>query len=157
MESKSITPDKAQIRLETLCMRAEHCEGEMREKLRKWGIAQDDADKIIDKLKHDRFIDDARFTRSYMRDKLWLARWGRIKVSMALAQKRVRREIIQEAMDGIDEERYVQSLAELITAKLKSKPELLESAEGRAKIYRFAASRGYESSIISKALKSIVK
>lgn len=155
MTPKIITQEKAQARLETLCMRAEHSEGEMRAKLRAWGISPDEADAIVEKLKKNRFVDDERFARAFVRDKLWLARWGKRKTALALAQKRVCHDIIERVLGEVDQEQYLQSLATLLAAKLKGKEALLATPEGRAKVYRFAASRGFESQLISQALSLI--
>ncbi len=143
-----INPEAALSRLQALCARAEHCESEMRDKLRTWGIAPADADKIIAALIRDRYIDDARFASAYVRDKSGLARWGRIKIRMALAQKRISRDVIAAALDEIDQQTYLSNLTSLLCSKSKSTPD-------KIKLFRFAATRGYESDVIRQALKSL--
>lgn len=51
MKRRQLTPEQALDRLETLCVRAEQCTGDLRRKLVGWGIQPGDADAIIAQLK----------------------------------------------------------------------------------------------------------
>ena len=154
IQRKSIGTAIATTRLENLCARAEHCESELAEKLRRWGIGASESAEIISGLRKHHFVDNARFARAFVRDKYRFARWGRMKIRMALAAKRISKEIVDEALEEIDEDIYTENLRHIIAAKARSLGEETSSYEGRTKIYRFAISRGYESSLISKILKS---
>ena len=84
MQKKQITEAEALRKLGDLCARGEHCSGEMVEKLRKWGIAAGAQERIIDKLIDYKYIDDERFTRSFVRDKIVCNKWGRRKIEQTL-------------------------------------------------------------------------
>lgn len=150
-----ITPDAALARLEAMCARAEHCTGEMRQKLRTWKIAGSDADKIIASLRERRFVDDSRFARAYVRDKLRFACWGRRKIAQGLALKRVDASIASEALASIPDEEYREVLQSVLASRLRLDPELLATFEGRQKLMRFAMQRGFEPQLASAALKSL--
>jgi len=47
----------------------------------------EEADKAIARLVEQKFIDDARFARYFVKDKLKFNKWGRIKIGYALRQK----------------------------------------------------------------------
>lgn len=149
---KPLTPEAAQIRAEELCARAEHCSGEIREKLLKWGIFPSDAERIVASMIKTRFIDDARFARAYVRDKIEFSRWGKRKVALGLYQKRVARDIINEALAEFDEEKYRDALRCAIASKKRTIAEP-ETYEGRTKLFRFAASRGFEPDLIASVLR----
>lgn len=151
IQRKTLAPEKALIRLEELCARSEHCTYELEQKLRNWGIASDDAEAIIHSLKRRRFVDDARFAASFVRDRYRYGRYGRIRIRMLLRTKRIDEDVIEEALEEIDDDEYVAILAKLIETKRRSVKEP-ESYEGRSKIYRYALSRGYESALVSKAM-----
>lgn len=151
-----LSPQKATERLETLCMRSEHSTGELREKLRQWGISPADAEKIIKHLTETRFVDDCRFAHAFVRDKILLAHWGRYKVRQAMYAKRVDKNIIAESLEGIDDDEYYKILYDLLKSKTKSHPELLDDIIGRTRLYRFAASRGFESALIARAVKALM-
>ena len=153
---RNVTPQDALVRLEQQCCRAEMSEGEARAKLRRWQIASADADKIVDSLLRGRFIDDRRFARAFVNDKVKFARWGRRKIQGALMQKRVSPDIIAEALDEIDDDTYTGGLRHIITAKISAKPELTETYEQRTNLYRWILSRGYEPRLAASELRSIL-
>jgi len=153
IQQKTISPDTALERLERLCARAEHCESELTDKLRRWGVGSADSLRIMDSLRGRRYVDDTRFARAFVRDKYRFARWGRAKIRMALAAKRIARDSIAEALDEIEDDIYTENLRHIIAAKQRSLGAEAESYEGRTKVYRFALSRGYESALIARLLK----
>ncbi len=154
---KPITPQEAQAKLEALCVRAEHSTGELYERLRRWGVGGTDAQKIMASLKAHRFVDDNRFARAYTTDKVKFARWGRRKIQQGLMMKKVPADIIKEVLSEIDEELYSTILEKLIRAKIATDEQLLETYEGRSKLFRFAASRGYEPQLCATVLRGIIE
>lgn len=153
LKRRTVSEEEALARLEELCARAEHCTGEIRERLWKWGIASDIQEKIIDSLIDGRFVDDTRFARAFVNDKVRFARWGRRKIAYALAAKRIDHEIIRDSIAEIDEETYLENLQDLIEAKAKSIGN--GTYEQREKILRFIVGRGYEPSLASDLIRKI--
>ena len=74
-------------RAAALCSRQEQCTGQIREKLRSWNVDAELAQRVILKLHEEKFLDDRRYARFYVRDKFKLNRWGRIKITAMLRQK----------------------------------------------------------------------
>lgn len=151
MQRRTVTPENAIVRLETLCARAEHCTYEMMTKLRNWGISGDDAEKIINHLTDNRFVDDLRFAQSFVRDRYRFSGHGRRKIAMALAAKRIPRDIIDSALDEIDPEIYFDNLRHIVSRKAAGLD--LSVYDDRNKLYRHAISRGYESDLTVRAIK----
>ena len=154
MPRKPITPDNAFLRLATLCARCEQAEGDLRKKLRDWGIASSDADAIIDRLKQERYLDNERYARAYCRDKLRFNGWGRIMIAFMLKGKGIEQEFIDTALAQIDEEQYVTILNEALEAKARSLKDK-DQQQARASLLRFAASRGFETNLIFPAVARI--
>ena len=150
---KVIPPEKALIRCEELCARAERCEHELSEKMRAWRIDSRDIEAIINSLTTRRFLDDSRFARAFVRDKYRFARWGRRKLAMALKQKRIDSDTIDEALEEINQEEYTAVLRTLLKAKAAHMDRPL-SYDDRVKLFRFAVARGFETQLISSMLKS---
>lgn len=144
------------MRLEALCARSERCTYELRSKLRTWGITTDAADRIIASLVKGRFADDARFARSFVNDKFRFAGYGRLKIRMALAAKRIERDIINEAIAQIDPDEYAARLREILAAKARRIDDI-DSYEGRTKLFRFGASRGFESDAVAAAIREMFR
>lgn len=151
---KIVTPEEALDRLEELCVRGERCEGELRAKLRTWQIASADADSIIGSLRQHRFFDDVRYARAFVADKVRFARWGRLKIRMALRAKHIDEDIAEAAIDAIDEDLYTKALDAVITAAARRIGEdAAHTYEGRTRIFRAAVSRGFESSLAADAIR----
>lgn len=155
IHKKQITAEVAQIRLENLCARSEHCRHELAEKLRTWGITSDDASKILETLREQRFFDDARFAAAFTRDKVLFGHWGRKKIALALMAKRINKDIIDDALSAIDPEEYRDAAESYLKSKARSIKEGY-TYEGRTKLYRSGLSRGYESQLLSPLVKSPV-
>lgn len=151
-----ITPDTAFARLASACARAEICSTDALGRLRRWGIMPGDARKILDRLIDEGYISDERYARAYVRDKYRFAGWGRRKIAMGLAAKRISRSIAAEALDSaVDTDEYRSKLIAVIRAKARAlSPQLRNTFEGRQKLYAYAAGRGFESSLISSVISA---
>ncbi len=152
LQRKQISAENALMRLEDLCARSEHCEYELREKLRQWNVPAGDATGVLATLRKARFYDNRRFAEAFVRDKLIYNRWGKRKISLGLRAKRIDSDIIADALDTIDDEDYEEILHSLLTAKARAIKEG-DKIEGRTKLYRFAITRGFESSLASKLIR----
>ena len=94
------------------------------------------------------YLDDEKYARMYVSDAVNLARKGRRLIAYELSQKGISREIVEEALSGLDES---SALEELVAKKVASEPELDRRAVNR--IVSFCARKGYEYSDISEALR----
>ena len=136
------------------CSGSEHCISEVREKLSQWGCEAADIEPIIDYLLKENYIDEARYCRAFVSDKLRFAKWGRQKISYMLQARHVDKAAIREAIDAIDEDMYLDVLENVLRAKKKALRSV-EPEQVNLRLYRFAASRGFETSEISKVLNRI--
>lgn len=150
---KPVTADNALIRLEELCAHSERCVSELTQKMRTWGVAPGDAARVMASLIERGFVDERRYAAAFVRDKYRFARWGRRKISMALSVKRIPRDIINDALDEIDEEEYAAALMSVLASKARGIAEG-NTYEGRTKLFRHAVSRGFEPQMIISAIGS---
>ena len=149
---KELSPGEALNKAAAYCTLCERCISEVSTKLTAWNVPHCEQKKIIDRLIEENFIDEARYCRAFVNDKVKFNRWGRIKITAALREKHLPQEYIREALESIDEEIYQQSLKEVIEIKrreLKGKDDFAT----QQKIIRHAASRGYEPSLIITTIK----
>jgi len=138
----------------TYCSGSEHCISEVQTKLTAWGAESDEIQPIIDYLLQEKYIDEDRYCRAYVNDKLRFAKWGRIKIRYMLQVKHLNQFAIQDALCAIDDEQYQTILADLLRAKMKSLRSV-DPQQRNLKLIRFAASRGFEPNIISQVIKQI--
>ena len=149
---KELTSGEALNKAAAYCTLCERCQSEVSTKLTAWGVPHDEQEKIIARLTNEKFIDESRYCRAFVNDKVKFNRWGRIKITAALREKHLPQEHIKEALEGIDENTYLQALQETIDIKrreLKGKDDFAT----QQKIIRHAASRGYEPSLIISTIK----
>ncbi len=141
-------------RAAALCSRQEQCSSQIRAKLNMWKVSAEDAQKIIERLKSEQFLDDQRYATFYVREKFRLNSWGKVKMSVMLAQKGISQENIEEAMKQIDPELYKQTCTRLISDKAATINES-NSFKRKGKLFRYAAQRGFESDLIHQILSYI--
>lgn len=137
-----ITEEHAFKKLSAMCARAEHCQYEMTEKMRRWQVPEDVQARVMERLVKNKYVDDDRYSRAFVRDKVRYNKWGRLKVAQALRMKRIPDDVIASALDEIDRDEYLGILRQLIQAKRKSTKADSEYAL-KMKLMRFAASRGF--------------
>ena len=148
---KEMTEQEAYLQLAAICAQAENCEQEMREKMRRWEIDETIQNHVIERLTKERYIDNERYARAFVKDKIRYNKWGRRKVQQALWMKRIDDDIQQRVLDEIDEKEYLDVLRPLLKQKRKSiKAE--SDYELNQKLVRFALSRGFTFDIIRQCL-----
>lgn len=150
---KLADPEALLKRMAGLCARSEQCTFDILTKLYKAGLPAEKRDEIIDYLTANRYLDDARFARSFASYKVRFAAWGKRKIRMALAAKRIESSMIADALDAISEEDYSDALNRVIESR--SRDLNLADRDQRGKLYRSLLSRGFEPDIISRALSRL--
>lgn len=150
---KQVTEQEALLKLSALCSQAEHSSGEMRDKMRRWAMPADAIDRVIDRLVDERFVDDERFARFFVRDKVRFDRWGRRKIEQALYRKGIDSATRSRVLDEVSDDDYIEQLAELIAAKRRT-VKAATAYELNAKLIRFALGRGFGMDIIRHCIAS---
>ena len=148
---KEMTEQEAYLQLAALCAQAEHCQQEMRDKMRRWELDETVQNRILARLVKERYVDDERYARAFVKDKIRYNKWGRRKVQQALWQKRIDADIQQRVLDEIDEKEYLDVLRPLLKQKRKS-IRAANDYELNQKLARFALSRGFTFDIIRQCL-----
>ena len=137
-----------------ICARQEQCKFDIRQKLDKWGLTENDKEDVLDQLEEEGFIDEKRYAGTYCSEKFRLNRWGRIKLKYMLKQKRLPEEIIENALYEIEDEEYQEVLQEELKKKIRTTgPPTKPSA--KRKLIQFAQQRGFEYDHIARALSAI--
>lgn len=134
------------------CTPAERCISEVNAKLMAWGIDSDARTRIIRRLVDEKFIDEKRYCRAFVNDKMRFNHWGRIKIAAKLKEKELSSEEIATALADIDEDEYASILHTLLKSKSKETGKS-DDYRARQKLLRFAISRGFEYPLILKQLK----
>ena len=148
---KEKTEEEAFLQLAALCANAEHCQYEMLEKMKRWELSEEAQARVMAQLIEERYVDDRRYARAFVKDKICYNKWGRRKVQQGLWMKRIDKEIQDEVLDDIDEKEYLDVLKPLLKQKRKS-IKANSDYELNQKLVRFAYGRGFTFDIIRQCL-----
>jgi len=143
-------------RMQNLCARSEKCSGEIMQKLYSLGLTEQESTRIIESLKQEKFIDDERFARIFVREKFRINHWGKIKIRFALSSKKVDKDHIDSALDEIDPVEYIEMLEKIIREKNRKIKES-NVYKRKAGLFRYASQRGFESELIYDKLDMLLR
>ena len=136
------TAEQALQSLMRECARSERSSGDALRLMKRWGVSDEDAQKVLARLLAERFIDDSRYAEAFVRDKLNLSGWGAYKIKSALRAKGVSKEIIDEvAAQMIEAADMRERLEEIMVRRLRTL-KYSSPYDAKTKLIRFAASRG---------------
>lgn len=151
-QPKNITPAEALARLEALCSRSEQSTFDVKARMRRWHLAPEIIEKIVRRLRKNRYIDDARFASAFVNDKVRLSRWGIVKVRLQLSARKIDSNSIEDAIAEIDSDEYEQIVLDVIRQRIKQLS-LTDTPDNRRKIYRFGIGRGFETAIMARMIR----
>lgn len=140
---KEMSVEEARLKAEAYCSLSEHCKSEVLGKLQQWGAPEKTWEAILNHLEKERYVDESRYATFFVRDKYRFNQWGRIKIAQALRMKHIPSACIDEAMEEIDEQEYLNILTSLLKKKVRS-IKASNDYERNGKLVRFAAGHGYE-------------
>ena len=145
---------KVTDRLRGLCSRREYCVKDVYQK----AIKALDGDKgaaqqVVDSLIKDKYVDDLRYASTFARDKSSIQGWGEVKIRYMLSAKGVSRDIIDQALEEIDDVKAESRLLKLMENKLRS---LKEDPQVKLKMLRFGLGRGYSYDEVSSVLNNLL-
>lgn len=151
-QSKPLTPDQVLDKMAKYCAYQERCVKDVTDKLKTYDIPLEAKKEILDYLLDNRFVNDERFAKSFVRGKINQSGWGLNKIRFHLMQKGIAKEIIDESLGQTDEEIYRQKLIDIL--KVKSKTVKAETDfERKRKLAAYAMQKGFEGSLVWEVLK----
>lgn len=149
---KPLTPDQVLDKMAKYCAYQERCVKDVRDKLKTFDIPQKEKDEILDYLLDNRFVNDERFAKSFVRGKINQSGWGVNKIRFHLIQKSIDKEIIDEALEQTDEETYRQRLIDILKTKSKT-VKAANDFEKKRKLAAYAMQKGFEGNLVWDILK----
>ena len=148
---KQKTEQEALIALTALCASGEHCVQEMIDKMTRWELPEEAQARVMEYLTKHLYINEERYTRAFVMDKIRYNKWGRRKIEQALWQKRIPKDIQTKILDEIDENEYLNVLRPLLKSKRRT-VKAQSDYEENMKLVKFALGRGFTPDIIRQCL-----
>ena len=149
---KKLTFDDALSRARKFCALQERCTWEVKTKLLEWCDDEVVRDEIINQLINERFLSEQRFAELFVRSKVSQKHWGRFKIGFELHKRFIPSHIIEEALNKVDENQYLENFLFL---KLKKEKETIEEEDymKEMKVKAYLTTKGYEDEYINKFYK----
>ena len=140
-------------KIQSYCQYQERCIKEVRNKLFSLKATNKTADKILQSLIDNDYLNEDRYAKMFIQGKLRIKKWGRIKLKYELRLKGIDIKIINEHINQINEEDYIKYFNEFSTSKIK----FLKGSKDQKKrsFINYFTYRGWENSLIYQKLKDI--
>ena len=140
-------------KMRSYCMYQERCILEVKKKLTRLHVVPKSKSKIIDRLIEDDYLNEVRFSKSFIQGKLRIKKWGRIKLNYELSIRGIKKFIIDEEINKISKEDYYQYFNKFSNNKIKT---LTGSKEQKKRSFvNYFTYRGWENNLIYEKLNEI--
>lgn len=139
-------------KLESYCAYQNRCHAEVQKKLWDTETPAHLHDEILMHLIQNDYLNEERFAQSFVRGKFSQKKWGRNKIKQHLKLKKVSDQCIKIGLQEIDEEKYLETLEQLLEKK-KSSVKGKNQYDKNAKIANYLIGKGYESGLVWETLK----
>lgn len=139
----SYTFEEIRQKLVNYCVYQDRCHAEVEQKMRDYLVIPEARDEIFLYLLKENYLNEERFTRSYIRGKFYIKHWGRTKIRLNLKQKGISDKLIASGMEEIDAEDYRNTIQKLWD-NYYEKQKGLKEYQKKTKTIRYLLSRGFE-------------
>ncbi|MDX8573111.1 regulatory protein RecX [Elizabethkingia sp. HX QKY] len=146
-EHKSFTFQEIKQKLVNYCVYQDRCHKEVEEKMQSFLLISEAKDEILLYLIKENYLNEERFTRSYIRGKFYIKHWGKQKIKSQLKIKGISEKLINTCMSEIyddDYEKQIKFFAEKLLPTYKG----LNDFQKKTKLIRFLVTKGYEYELI---------
>lgn len=152
-QPKAMTAEQAFVRLSALCAHAEHCQQDMLDKMRRWNLSAEEQAEVMQRLLEGRYVDDERYCRAFVRDKIEYNKWGRRKIEQALWLKHIDPDVSQRVLEETSAADYATILRPLLQQKRRT-TSAANDYQLRTKLMKWALGRGFTMDVISQCLST---
>lgn len=143
MEKKSFTFEEIKQKLVNYCVYQDRCHAEIEQKMKEFLLITEAKEEIFLYLIQENYLNEERFTRSYIRGKFYIKHWGRNKIRIHLKQKQISEKLIEKCFDEIDETDYEKTLRKIFE-DYYSKQKGLKEYQKKSKTIKYLMGKGFE-------------
>ena len=153
-EKKSYTFLEIKQKMVNYCVYQDRCHKEVEQKMWDFLLIPEAKDEILLYLMKENYLNEERFTRSYIRGKFYMKSWGRNKIRNHLKFKGVPEKLINASFDEIEDDDYEKILEKLYldySGKIKG----LQDYQKKSKTIKYLLSKGFEYESITSLIKKL--
>ena len=145
----------AKQKLQYYCGYQDRNTTEVKKKLQLYSLTTEEIAQLIQSLIKDKFLDEDRYTTSFVNGRFFIKKWGKLKIYRELVSKNISPYTVQKALNCISEEDYTKTLLDLLLKK-KATISAKNNFEMQRKLTNYLFQKGYELELIQKALHDIL-
>ncbi|MAW68103.1 MAG: regulatory protein RecX [Flavobacteriaceae bacterium] len=151
----SFTEDEKIIieKIQSYCLYQDRCIKEVKNKLYSFKVSSQLVENIVEYLIDNDYLNEERYTKMFIQGKLRIKKWGRIKLKYELKSKGIDIKIINEHINQINEEDYIEYFNEFSTNKIKFLKGTLD--QKKRSFINYFTYRGWENDLIYQKLRDI--
>ena len=140
-------------KIQSYCLYQERCIKEVKNKLFSLKVSSKSANEITEYLIENDYLNEVRYTKMFIQGKLRIKKWGRIKLMYELKLKGVNTKIIDNKINEINEEEYLNYFDQFSTNKIKYLKGSID--QKKRSFINYFTYRGWENDLIYQKLKDI--
>ena len=154
VKKKYISQEQAQVKIARWCAYQERSQQEVRDKLYDYGLHKTQVELLLSSLITDGFLNEERFAIAFEGGKFRILGWGKVKIKLALKQKKVSDYCIRKAIQQIDDNAYLKKLNQVVQKRSKEEKEK-DPFKRKYKLAQYAISRGFESDLVADVVGNL--
>lgn len=152
--ASALSIKEAKEKLGRFCAFRERSPNEVLEKLKSWGLSEDQGNDIVAEMIKLNFVNEQRFANAYCHDKFEFNSWGKQKIRSSIFTHKISEAVIQKALDRIDIGKYKSRLYELAKRKWDKLENEVE-VKRKQKTVNHLASKGFEANLIWNTIEML--
>jgi len=147
MNNFDLTLKEIEGKLQYYCSYQDRCHKEVIAKLKTFGVKSNESNQIISNLIKENYLNESRFSKSFVRGKFNIKNWGKVKIINELKFRNISPYNITLGLNEIDDQDYMKKLEDIFNKKLSSLSNL-SSPLKKKKIISYLLYRGWESNLV---------
>lgn len=153
--SKIYDLNEAREKIRAYCLYRERSQQEVNAKLESYGLIPEVRDTLISELIQERYLDEERFARAFVRGKYKIKKWGRYKIKQALYPHKLSEYVLKKAFSEIDPDLYYRNLLQ-VCEKRWPLSKGANAYQRKLKLRAYLQNRGFESDLVQEAIREVV-
>lgn len=156
MEKAPLTKTEALGKLIRYCAYQDRCESQVRQKLMEIGAEKEDIPAILAYLAAEKYLDEARFVRGFVRSRHYQKKWAKAKIAQHLKALKCDKALVQNIIAAeIPEDASAKALETVLEKKSKTLSEK-DPKKRKEKLVRHALSRGFGLEEVLKGIDQLL-
>lgn len=151
-----LSEQNALYRVAAYCSKAERCEYDVRKKLINWELSEEEQNRILKRLKDEKYLDNTRFCRSFINDKVKYNKWGEKKIIFELRKKRISEQDYSPFLEELSKDDFEEQLIHILKVKNRT-TKAKDNYDRKTKLIRFALGRGFSMDLVMKCVDNLLE